>query len=269
MGSWNGEGGNGGRVAELLHPGAVGIAICNHKMVVLRMIDADMFAWWGAQVLIDGHEILGMASCMYEVGLINFISDLKEDAEDLMGRVGWWDVQLVGCRHWYLGCYCFSLIVHEWMFFCAAEDRCDVPRHFAQIASMPLMDFISLDLDRCGGQIADSHTHFGCSRMLCEFFTKVASNQMTVAVSEQGLRTNALQRVSQRMGFANFQVCHFYSRNKEYTIARLSSLAANSIIPVHKRKRRHKVLLHQRRRRIETASVCTSGLTVIYTQYIQ
>ena len=64
----------------MLHPGAVGIVVGEDKMVVLWMVDTDVFEWWGIQIFVDGHEILGVAGCVHNVGLVDFISDFEEDA---------------------------------------------------------------------------------------------------------------------------------------------------------------------------------------------
>lgn len=120
-------------------------------MVVLGVIDADMLEWWRAKIFIDWHEVLRMAVCVYDVCLVDFISNLEEDAENLMRRICPGYIDLPGCRDRYLYRNRFSLVVNEGVFLETANDGREVSRRFAYIAAVALMNFESLKLDRGGG----------------------------------------------------------------------------------------------------------------------
>lgn len=48
-------------------------------MVMLGVVDTDMFEWERVRILIDWHEILGMTGWVHNIGLVNLTADLEED----------------------------------------------------------------------------------------------------------------------------------------------------------------------------------------------
>ena len=114
---------------------------------MFRVVDADMFELRGHRFVIDGHDILGVPSGMHDVSLVELIIDFEENAEDLVRCLCWLNIYFACRRHWNLYKQLFGLVMDQRMFLRAAEDRADILCHFAKIATMPLMDFVSLDLD--------------------------------------------------------------------------------------------------------------------------
>ncbi len=47
--------------------------------MVFGMVYADVFKGRWIRIFIDSHKILGMARCMYNIGLVDLVSDFEKD----------------------------------------------------------------------------------------------------------------------------------------------------------------------------------------------